>query len=183
MTMPAMRPATPLQRFWPRMLDAWLWVPILGTGLAMIAPNMFHMGGLYARKSAAYVLLIIFLMPASLVLDTVVYAIFGNTFGKWLVGVRVLSADGDGVTSWLYLRRNLYVYTYGLACGIWIAALCTLGFSYTQAKKNHLLKWDRSLGTRSMATSRNPLRLWIAGTLYIALVIFSDFLQTYASLQ
>jgi uncharacterized RDD family membrane protein YckC len=51
-----------------------------------------------------------------LIIDSLIYAVCGNTLGKWLCGIKIVDQYGKDIKQWTYFRRNMRVYWggYGL---------------------------------------------------------------------
>jgi hypothetical protein len=66
------------------------------------------------------VLLLFFVitLPVALLVDALLYRLFGATPGKALLGIVVRSADGTPLGAQQYLRRNVSVWWRGLGCGV-----------------------------------------------------------------
>jgi hypothetical protein len=132
-------------------------------------PSLFHNGGFFAGGGTEN-LLGWLVLPFAMVLDAVAFAIFGNTLGKWLAGIKILTFRGEPVPFQGYLKRNFGVYFSGLGTGFPLVSLFTLVSSYNRAKKGELMSWDQNEGTRSYTLPSNDGRLWLVAILYITLV-------------
>jgi uncharacterized RDD family membrane protein YckC len=166
----SMNLAVPWQRFWARLLDNLIWVTGLSFLLGMLWPSLFQDGGFFAAKGAE-TLLAWFLLPFAMALDAIAFTVFGNTFGKWVAGIKILTLRGERLPFQEYLKRNFGVYGFGLGTGFPLVSLFTLISSYDRAKKGEIMSWDEAAGTRSFALSTNRGRLWLAAGLYIVLVM------------
>lgn len=69
----------------------------------------------------------------------------GTTLGKWLFGIRVLDADGHPIGVALALRREARVLWQGLAMGLPLVSLLTLGLAYRRLVKVGRTRWDEAL--------------------------------------
>src|SRR5882762_6766806 len=78
--------ATPWRRFWARSLDLILGACLIGFMLGTVRPSFYQPGGFGAAHSQLFGWL---MTPAVMVLDAVIYALFGNTAGKAIAGIAV----------------------------------------------------------------------------------------------
>jgi hypothetical protein len=118
--------------------------------------------------------------PVVMVLDAVVYALFGNTAGKAIAGIAV-RGDGSGgrLPFFVYLARNFELYIVGLGTAFPLASLFTLYGSFRKADRGEPLSWDLSADSQVVARSVNPVRTWVVAVVYIALVAGLTQLRTF----
>ncbi len=133
--------AGPWARFWARNFDILVSGLLVGAVAGMIAPALFLPGSPIESGTGQMVFALI-MFPLALVVDAAIYALFGNTLGKLIAGVKVLTCDGLNLTFSAYLRRNLTMYVRGYAFGIPIVYLGTLIYSWRKASRGELLGWD-----------------------------------------
>jgi uncharacterized RDD family membrane protein YckC len=158
--------ATPWRRLWARMLDVFLCIYLLGFVLGAVRPSLFQSGGGAAHQQ----LIAWLLMPVVMVLDSLIYALFGNTLGKAIAGTAVRAERGGRLPFLPYLKRNFELYFFGLGTMLPIITLVTLIGSFRRADRGELMSWDLSADSRVVARSVNPVRTWIVALVYIALV-------------
>jgi hypothetical protein len=113
-------------------------------------------------------MLVLMLLPAAWLLDTLMYWALGNTPGKAIAGIKVLEAHGRrrlGATA--YLGRNLGVYVFGLALGLPLISLIALLWSYRRAAEKEGVIWDRFSRSRVYALRCGQLRTWLTAGIYL----------------
>ena len=57
-------------------------------------------------------------LPLSLLIDGVIYAMFGGTLGKWALGLTIVDQKGKPISGGEYLGRNFHIWFSGYALGI-----------------------------------------------------------------
>jgi uncharacterized RDD family membrane protein YckC len=160
--------ATPWRRFWARWLDVILGACLIGFMLGTVRPSFYQPGGFGAAHSQLFGWLV---MPIVMLLDALIYALFGNTAGKAIAGIAVRDESSGGRLPFVvYLKRNFELYFLGLGTAFPIASLFTLYGSFRKADSGELLSWDLSADSRVIARSVNPVRTWVVAVVYIALV-------------
>ncbi len=94
-------------------------------------------------------LMVIFILIIPLlvipILDIIIYALLGNSLGKWLFGIKVVYLSGKSLNAWENFKRNSDVFLYGL---ILLIPIVNLSYSITQyqyIKKNCNSKYDEKL--------------------------------------
>jgi hypothetical protein len=169
--------ATPWRRFWARWLDVILGACLVGFMLGTVRPSFFSPGGFGAAHSQLFGWLV---TPIVMLLDAVIYALFGNTAGKAIAGIAVRDESSGGRLPFLvYLKRNFELYFLGLGTAFPIASLFTLYASFRKADRDELLSWDLSADSRVIARSVNPVRTWVVAVVYIGLVAGLTQLRTF----
>jgi hypothetical protein len=169
--------ATPWRRFWARWLDVILGACLIGFMLGTVRPSFFQPGGIGAAHSQLFGWLV---TPIVMLLDAVIYALFGNTAGKAIAGIAVRDESSGGrLPFFVYLKRNFELYFLGLGTAFPIASLFTLYGSFRKADRGELLSWDLSADSRVIARSVNPVRTWVVAVVYIALVAGLTQLRTF----
>jgi hypothetical protein len=160
--------ATPWRRFWARWLDVILGACLIGFMLGTVRPSFYSPGGFGAAHSQLFGW---FMTPVVMLLDAVIYALFGNTAGKAIAGIAVRDDSSGGRLPFLvYLKRNFELYLVGLGTAFPLASLFTLYGSFRKADSGEPLSWDLSADSRVVARSVNPVRTWVVAAVYIALV-------------
>lgn len=157
-------------RYWARQLDLLIWCAICGAALMPIAPSLFVGDGSFDQLRALLVI------PFGVALDAVIYAVFRNTPGKWLCGIKVLSATGQRISAWKYFDRNFRVYTFGLAFGIPIIALFTLINCYQRVSSGRLASWDEKLETKVTRTRHGHWRTIVVASAYLVALVCLEML-------
>lgn len=169
--------ATPWRRFWARWLDVILGACLIGFVLGTVRPSFYQPGGFGAAHPQLFGWL---MTPVVMLLDAVIYALFGNTAGKAIAGIAVRD-DGSGgrLPFFVYLKRNFELYIVGLGTAFPLVSLFTLYGSFRKADHGEPLSWDLSADSRVIARSVNPVRTWVVAVVYIALVAGLTQLRTF----
>jgi len=106
------------RRFLARMLDLWIIsVPtaLLGGLLLTLTIPGF---ALWMERPSSEILMSLCLLPLVLLVEAGIFAAFGTTPGKALLGVVVVTLDGQRPSAVQYLRRQLGVFCFGFAFGL-----------------------------------------------------------------
>jgi hypothetical protein len=160
--------ATPWRRFWARWLDVILGACLIGFMLGTVRPSFYQPGGFGAAHAQLFGW---FMTPVVMLLDAVIYALFGNTAGKAIAGIAVRDdRSGGRLPFFVYLKRNFELYIVGLGTAFPLASLFTLYGSFRKADHGEPLSWDLSADSRVVARSVNPVRTWVVAVVYISLV-------------
>lgn len=161
----------PWRRFMARMFDVW-WET------ALIA---FFIGAVFGGQSVWFLewiwkpggshLLGLACLPLAMVLDAGIHTICGNTPGKALLGLRVGDARAESPGFMPCLRRNMAVWVKGLALGLPIVNLFTLGYQHGRVKKERVASYDVRTGLRVRAGALPLWRRGVFATLFLALFV------------
>jgi hypothetical protein len=164
----------PWPRFWARLFDNLLFVPLLGFGIglwsAVYAPNIYLK--LVGMNELLFSLLI---MPLVALLLGVSMTLLGSTPGKAIVGVQVPVPPG-GRRFWFYLTREFKVWIAGLGMGIPFVALFTQIAQYRRLASGRPASYDE--GSPTVVASPSKMRLGIAVALVAVLLIGNTILRT-----
>lgn len=101
------------------------------------------------------------LLPAALLLEWIVFDLFGTTFGKWAFSLRVRGADGRTAPSKAYFKRLLRLWVSGLGLGLPVVSIVAPAVQYRRVAARRRATYDESLGLRVDKERFRPLR-WIA---------------------
>ena len=99
-------------------------------------------------------------IPLLLLLETIVFELFGTTFGKWAFSIQVRDSSGYPVSSWIYFKRLVRLWASGLGLGLPIVSLIVPWFQCRKVRSGRLATYDESLGLRVDRERFHPLR-WI----------------------
>lgn len=115
------------RRFLARLFDMWLAIFALGfvVSLSMMVLSPALLAWLETPLGAQ--LFALACMPLIFVLDAAVLAKFGNTPGKALLRLRVVTSDGAALGWGQAVRRNLHMWVAGLGLTIPLINLITMG--------------------------------------------------------
>ncbi len=70
------------------------------------------------------------------ILDSMEYALFGNTLGKFLFGVRIVKASGEKAKPSEYMKRNEW--------SVWTDSLCGSHFCLSLHRLCNFTKWSKN---------------------------------------
>jgi uncharacterized RDD family membrane protein YckC len=158
--------ADPWLRFFARSVDIHIGVLLLGFVVGFLVPSLFETDAFFTGQLGS-VLLGCLLLPFVMVLDSVAYALFGNTLGKWTAGIKVKTVSGGKVSFFTYLKRNFGMYLFGYGAGIPIVSLVTMGSNYSRAENRDPARWDDRAGTRPFVKSISTPRTVVVGAIWL----------------
>lgn len=164
--------ASPWQRYWARMFDFVVEAVVVGILAGIFWPSIFEAGELGERHP----LLVSWLVcPAVMLVDAVIYALFGTTAGKAVTGIVVRTErDSRRLPFWLYTKRNLELFIFGFGAFFAIIPLLTQIHNYLRLKRGDLTSWDFSCDSRVIVRSARPLRTW--GAALATLLLYASML-------
>jgi hypothetical protein len=128
------------------MLDLSLGFYAVGFVAGVVFPSLTKMA--LSAGRGGEVLLALVSMPFVMILDASVLALFGNTLGRLIVGIRVETIEHAKPPLTACLQRNGLIYVFGLGLGIPVVNLFTLIGSFTEVNEGRLARWDAKLGAR-----------------------------------
>lgn len=100
----------------------------------------------------------LFMFLLAFLLDTCVYAVCGNTLGKWCFGIRAVKNNDQRLTAVEYLKRNLRVYWGGLGLCFILAPLFTQIYQYNRVSKGQRASYDELLDTKVIRYCSSTLK-------------------------
>lgn len=110
-------------------------------------------------------LLLVF--PLSMLLDSLICARFGNTLGKYLLGIRPATANGDRLNLSTCLRRNYLIYVGCFTGGIFILTPLAEIFHYIRFRNTGTTFWDEEEGTVVLSPKGSGIRTVIMFILWL----------------
>ncbi|WHY01578.1 RDD family protein [Neobacillus sp. DY30] len=105
-----------------------------------------------------------------IIIESVILSIFGNTFGRAFLNMRIKSVNGDKLNFITAFKRSLFVNFLGMGFGIPILNVICFFFSYRDLKGNGISTWDCKIGTVILYGQVSMARLFIAGSLPVGLL-------------
>ena len=165
--------ATPWARYWSRSLDFAIWSLPAGIILYILLP---HGLSNILRSDGAGILRQFTAFPIVLVLDAMCLAIFAQTPGRAIAGIRVTRQDGTSLEFILAVKRNFLLYFKGLALGLPIVSLFTMISAYGKVKDGKETNWDEKFNTVVVSEDGCVERTSIVAFLYVALTVFFTWL-------
>jgi hypothetical protein len=162
---PPRKPATPWRRYWARALDIAVSTFLVAALISAIRPGLIPQSNAVIGQKW---LLMLWLLPFALLMDTLLYWALGNTPGKAIAGIKVLDERGrTRLGARAYLGRNFGVYVFGLGLGLPLIGLITLIVTYRRAAAAQPSSWDRFAGSRVYALAGAKLRTWVVAGIYL----------------
>ena len=135
-------------RFWARNFDVTWETIVVAFVLAFFLTSATPWFGQWISEPGADSLFGILCIPLAMVLDALIYKIFGNTPGKALCGLKVGTLRGEPLRLDDYLLRNLAVWGRGLALGIPVIGWGTMIYQSRRIAKGLPASYDESSGHR-----------------------------------
>jgi uncharacterized RDD family membrane protein YckC len=155
------------ERYFARCFDFWIGLFVLLVPYLMLF--ILGFGQLLNEHTVTVVLLLTLL---SFVVDALIYAIFGNTMGKALLGLRVVRNDGSKPDAAHYFLRNLQVWLRGYAMGIPPFSFFMLLIQANRINKTQTVSYDRSSGDQVITVPVSFSRKAIFTILYSVMATF-----------
>ena len=158
----------PWRRFFAKCIDVAFFVPIsaLVGALAtyVVGDDIFHLSVGYIDETYMAWTVIASAVFGSLILDAICLSWFGGTIGRWLLDLRVRSADGRKPRFLKALKRALLRWVRGTAFSIPIANYVAMAIAMAQLESMNVSSWDRDTG---LLTIGRPLNVGkIVGALF-----------------
>lgn len=131
-----------------------------------------------ADHGVALTVLIVLSLP---LIDAIIAAVFGNTPGKAMLGVRVVDARGKRASLPRYFGRNLLVGAVGLGCGVGLVAIGTQLWQFLRVRGGQAAAYD--LWTKCRVLGRPVTDTQIIRFIVVASVLFGLWLISVLSNQ
>lgn len=159
-------------RFFARLFDFWL----VGSVITLsIVSAVFFMGlsvPNWVYNPIAKILFVLILSAILLTLDAAIYKVFGNTPGKALLGLNVVTLDFKLLTFGQYLYRNFSMWFRGLALGIPVITFVAMYYEFDNLRKGKPTSYDDSIGCRVRSKAIGLPRKIIFGVMFLSLCFF-----------
>lgn len=150
--------ATRWPRFFARVFDLWWESVLVGFTASYILGRYFAAFVEWVSTPGSGQLYGILCIPVALLLDAAIYAMFGNSPGKAMMGLRVTDIRGAKLAFGTYLTRNFSLWMRGIAFGLPLFNLFALYVQSRRLGKGQQATYDESLGSRVHAKPINVLR-------------------------
>ena len=163
----------PWIRYWARYVDMNVMSLIVGVLLAASPP------------AAALALSFLSILAYPFV-EALMFAMFGSTPGKWLMGIRVVRADGEQLTFIDGLKRTTGVVIKGLGLWLPIVSMITHIMAYNRLNNTGSTSWDEDGGFRVLHKPVGTLRiLGLIGVLFglMGLAVLVGVMQAFSEMQ
>jgi len=157
--------AGPWRRFFARAFDLH-WESLIVAAVALwLVPVRFW------ASPYAIVAIIFATLPLALVLDALVFAVFGATPGKALLGLKVVGLHAEPLKAPGYLARNAALWIEGLGLGVPVLTLITLYVALRKVRRKQSTAWDRAKGSRVLQQPKPAIFTLIFLIIWIAVCI------------
>lgn len=175
--------AGPWRRYFARTLDLILSVVFavaLFLLLVLLNPSFAH--SISTSKPEHIALLEIALLPIALIIDALIYKLFGNTLGKAILRVAVRKADTAALGFGDYLARNFRLWLSGLGFGIPVLALIPAVYQARRLYSGKPASYDEKAGDQVLAP-RIGISRWVgfAGA-FVCTVFLFGFVTQFAAI-
>ena len=111
--------------------------------------------------------------PFVFMLDSLEYALFGNTIGKWLFGVKVIDLEEQPLSAGAFFKRNMQVYWGGYGLAFPIVNVLTFYTQYKFVSQGLSATYDHRLGFLSIRYHETPLKTLLGIVLLCLLPIIT----------
>ncbi|MEB0114563.1 RDD family protein [Variovorax sp. RTB1] len=170
--------AGPWRRLLAKLIDVYFYVLVVavpGLGLAS-----YFLPGFGAAISTPGMdqLLGLLVIPFSLLVEAVIFGWTGGSFGKWLLGLKVITIAGGRPTFAQYLRRQAGLWWAGLALGIPLIGLITLNHQHTRVKAGNNASYDVgrfNVNARPIGLMRKANAMLVTAAIAIGMVALIGF--------
>lgn len=100
-----------------------------------------------------------------MVVDGVIRAVFGNTFGKKLLRMEVVDRNGNWLSRRAYFGRNVHIWFSGFGVGIWLLSVIMPTIQIWRIGSGKPATYDENTGVRVLAVGGlSAGRKFVAGT-------------------
>ena len=111
-------------------------------------------------------------------LDSLIYAIFGNTLGKWLFGVKaVMQLDKSSLTGFYYFTRNMYIYAFTFCFGAPVIKLFTFVYQQQRVYEGKPTTYDEKLQVMSITHNTSWFKTFIGIVLFIVMLCTTAYIN------
>ncbi|MBA1245814.1 RDD family protein [Pseudomonas japonica] len=171
----------PLTKAWPRffarLLDTWLETLILSFVAGIILGAMSTGFNRWISIPGSDALLAIILFPGAMVFDAVIYAVCGNTLGKALLGIRVVSHTQEKLTFSQYLTRGFRLWFSGMGLGIPLVNLLTWAMQYRKVRAGQPATYDENKDISVRTVNPHWLKLIIFILCFLSVMVVQSALR------
>jgi uncharacterized RDD family membrane protein YckC len=168
------RPASARRRLSARFIDVWIESMVVAfvsaVALSLVSTEFAFW---LQRPGSNGIFGLLFVFPLAFVLNAAIYGIFGNTFGKALMSLRVTTTDGRRLRFSEYLWRNFNVWAFGFAAGFPLFSLFSMGYQGRRVSKGEAAGYDIGryrVDGDALSTFRTVAALAVFAGLGIAMV-------------
>ena len=115
----------------------------------------------------------IIIAPLAFLFDSVIYAVFGNTLGKKIWGIKTIDCAGEQITGWRDFYRNIRVYWGGYGLAFPIIILCTFITQYNRAFNGKDATYDTAMKLKTVRINPSKRRTFLG--IFVLILIYGLF--------
>jgi hypothetical protein len=165
----------PWRRYWARTLDTLLFSLPAGFIFGLLFPQFTA----NALKSGGELVIGVFILPFVILCEACILGGTGTTFGKWLLNIKLVrKMDGERINFPQALKRSFLVWVQGLAFGLPLVSLITMGFAAGRIRRNGTASWDDAISSDVRCGTLQSGKVFLAVLSIISLFIFYGILQS-----
>ena len=162
----------PWVRYLARMIDFLMFSFVAGAILGVVLTIMDNIALLdnFNDYLLGFILAFIYVF-----IEPIILSVCGNTFGKWLLKIKIQDKEGNKPTFAIAFRRSFFVWFYGLGAGFPIIQLFTLISAHSNLTKRGGTTWDKKYNLTVIHQKIGIVRTTIA-ILLLGLLICSGYI-------
>jgi len=165
----------PWVRFFARMVDYYIFSMLFSLLISIIFPEfmkqmsqmLIDQAAIETSDAANYqsiLFILLFRVVITLIwvfLEAYTISRFGTTFGKNLLGARVVDNNGELLPYNTALKRSYGVWIKGMGCGFALISWITMLFGYQNLKKDGYNSWDKDANSKVVHSYFSTTRIII----------------------
>jgi uncharacterized RDD family membrane protein YckC len=157
------------RRFFARTLDILWEAPLVGAIVGYLGSVNTDLGDLIATSNPS--VLGVLVAPIVMLFDAAVVAMFFNSPGKALLGLKVVSAEAESLSPAEYLERNMRLWVSGMAFGLPLLSLFAAAYQGERAWRDGYTTYDRARGTLVLAGRLGFVQ--VAAAIFVLIALLS----------
>lgn len=157
------------RRFFARLVDLWFLSLPIAMGVAYLLSLTWIEFAFWIQTPGSEYLFGWLILPVVLLAEALIFAVFGTTLGKGVLGVKVVTAEVEKLSAKDYLKRQLGVYWAGLGTGFPIVSLFTMARQSSRLKQGKLASYDE--GSYNVKASPMGFFRWMLAVVVIVLLL------------
>ncbi|AMP37388.1 RDD family protein [Ralstonia solanacearum] len=169
--------ASPWRRFFARIFDVWWELLTVSFAISWVLSTSSSSFVAWTQDPVSSQLFTIACLPVAMLLDALVYRVFGNTPGKALLKVKVRSVRGETLTFGAYVRRNFGLWVKGLALGIPFVNLFTMAAQRSRIKRHEPASYDEGTDYRVLSRPIGAASYITFAVLFFGLLLVMSYLM------
>jgi len=133
------------RRFFARLIDLWA-ISLPAAFLVSIIGSTFSTEfALWVQEPGSQYVFGWLILPLVLLIEAMIFGLFGSTLGKALLGVKVMTTTAIPARFAQYARRLVGVYWYGLGTGFPLVSLFTMARQHGRLKMGKFATYDEGV--------------------------------------